>query len=936
MCDDCETQQLLYEYGLNYTNIFDQLVPSEEEQDCGQTWNDRLRSVHLEEDQVILAFFRHQILQCLDRLQTCRELLLLDPTISDMANVDLTNKPISKFASSFFHFRDVNLVQQALYYARQQNYGALNVLFIRHGCDLLPYRFRILDAIPETANPENYKSILPAVDARKNQETTWLERKWRQQDWAETDVILNQLSLTPPDKSTISKDVYPAPASLVRDWYDHRIRSIERQTGLTNFATDLCDLARSKQVPELDKLSMSLALLSNILYEDLRESIFTSDILEMSLSDLENRTAEELTRVLTQRGRAEYRLSKRMETFAKDFHGHLLPVLKLKLGFSPNDSALLEFLVNRASSIGPDPMEFILLCLSAWSQKYPISFSSSLVALAVKCMEHYESGSSWQTIKDITLLLAKSECVNNDEELGKNLEQLRTFAEVSLTVSSYVKAPSPVDIAAIFNDSENQRRFFLRITVAILDTAEATSLSLKYSLEYLLQLRKMFGCFGCSVVSLEKLFFSTALTIPQLLEPTKELLFSQKEDNTRFLLQMTENEIKDIILKASKEFFDNAEHGNVDNGGLCHALMVLKTVPGTVSASFLKTVQQEIDFIRATSEVCSLLVDQDSFALLPIQVRLEKDKLAIVKRCLRCSQDFYRRKKYVLEIARKLLRIKDFEHDARIKDLVQLFAYMIQTAIERNDPDIARSHCLELAEICDKLPSAVLGLTNDFKWFLKKKRYNIRDKLHHEHAPTPLPNCFLAAKLCIKVSEKNYVRHELCHELLSRALMLLSARDDMRYLHLLDFALTLWCNNGDTELLNATSEDIVQSIRTCSLEKVIASVMDRHPHPKDLGAFHREPYYRATSIFRRCDTLKLVPGVMALNGGQSFDWGHEFEILLWALFYKPESFGLSKDSASTAPIVACSLLLSSGLDWIRSFHQMLVCLVLEIVLPLWN
>lgn len=182
------------------------------------------------------------------------------------------------FGSGYKLFRDMNLIAQAIEYARLQNFTALDILFSRHGSGLLPYRLHILSQIPEIADPEQYNtpSVQPASSASESlMESMWDVHPWREDiDVVEHPKLKEYLKTVKSSLEAYESNMenvlpsvsYPAPAETISQWYVDRARRIDEFTGLTSYALKLIQNGSMKHVPNLQDLEDDLEFLCKLLY----------------------------------------------------------------------------------------------------------------------------------------------------------------------------------------------------------------------------------------------------------------------------------------------------------------------------------------------------------------------------------------------------------------------------------------------------------------------------------------------------------------------------------------------------------------------------------------------------------------------------------------------------------------------------------------------
>lgn len=184
---------------------------------------------------------RLYLLQYADRLETFNKIW---PSLS----LQKEQTGDASFASGFTQFRDVNLIAQALEFARSENHVALDAIFMHHGRHVLPQRLFILSQIPETTDPSSFD--LPHVT--HDREDIWLEEPWRkEQDIVEEDWVQDMIRLQVQEEidyltrleGSIQTTEYPTSSEVIADWYMDRARAADK-IGLSSTALEISRYAQ--------------------------------------------------------------------------------------------------------------------------------------------------------------------------------------------------------------------------------------------------------------------------------------------------------------------------------------------------------------------------------------------------------------------------------------------------------------------------------------------------------------------------------------------------------------------------------------------------------------------------------------------------------------------------------------------------------------------
>ncbi|KAK4683970.1 neuroblastoma-amplified sequence, partial [Tremellales sp. Uapishka_1] len=107
--------------------------------------------------------------------------------------------------------------------------------------------------------------------------------------------------------------------------------------------------------------------------------------------------------------------------------------------------------------------------------------------------------------------------------------------------------------------------------------------------------------------------------------------------------------LEKVVLATSREFYENAETGNIHTGEMKLAYDCLDACPP--SARIIR----EKEFIESTSRLCSFRSLQGAFGqITPIEILHTKDKLTLIDKVINTSDDAFRHKGIILDLADKL------------------------------------------------------------------------------------------------------------------------------------------------------------------------------------------------------------------------------------------------------------------------------------------
>lgn len=291
LVSDIATQRTLIDVGLQrsasaLTRTYDiySNTPSTSQSQEGTNLLDHFRRVPLDAQ---VCHIRACLLERLDRLNTYvelqKELVVKDPEdeVDDeweddpWADEDSRREaPEDKSAiPPLPEFLIGDLLVNALSFAAQEQFSALGVLVARHGTILFPYRFTILESVPEHTSPSDYRRFLPAYDPPKDSEQQWSSiLSQSDADWTSNPDVqsaLEQAGVKPlPSQEHIPGMVKtPLSSSALLRWYHDQIDRIISQTGMVDTALVLTQHGASSGLPGLDEIGEDLSLLSRLVYD---------------------------------------------------------------------------------------------------------------------------------------------------------------------------------------------------------------------------------------------------------------------------------------------------------------------------------------------------------------------------------------------------------------------------------------------------------------------------------------------------------------------------------------------------------------------------------------------------------------------------------------------------------------------------------------------
>ncbi|KAL1951057.1 hypothetical protein VTO73DRAFT_206 [Trametes versicolor] len=315
--DDATVQRSLLDLGLDRTDAaasrarsaavhptrgsLESADGSEEDEESLNLSNSRARHASLasyfsdETADAQLCRIRAVLLERLDRLNTfvqiCREAPAVDEDEEDAIDEEWEDDPWAdgpaepaqttsskspgKPPIPLSAFLTSDLVEVACLLASQENFIALRILMERHASTLWPFRFAILDCIPEYALASEYRDLLPSFELASDTEQRLPPKPWRDEpDFVETPECtqaLQECGIALPSPSPGHDRLLPVPeplsASELSSWYTRRIDYVISSTGMVDAALGLVQHAASQSVPGLDEAGEDLTLVARLVYD---------------------------------------------------------------------------------------------------------------------------------------------------------------------------------------------------------------------------------------------------------------------------------------------------------------------------------------------------------------------------------------------------------------------------------------------------------------------------------------------------------------------------------------------------------------------------------------------------------------------------------------------------------------------------------------------
>ncbi|CAG8573263.1 9230_t:CDS:2 [Cetraspora pellucida] len=756
--------RLLLCYGLGHTDILDEILNNDNLSTTDNLIKQKLRENPLEIDSSVQKFLnniklsekqktfcrcRYYFLKYLDRLCTY-ERIVEEKTRRDIDNGSMDSSEENggwitfidysvTFAEDYAIFRDVHIAAQAMDFAADEFFDGLSILFTRHGNEMLPYRFTILEQIPETADPDEYETFLPRVgsnDGAELSECLWHQEPWRVYDWVENPILKKQILQDEPEEwdfdGILMKSVpYPASASYITQWYIDRAHKIDNSSGQVDKALSLIRYGIKKNVKNLETLEEDLHMLSQLVYECYPSS---NDKIIMTLNEFEALTEEEIIQTFL-RQTDETRI-------VNDVRLYIIPFLKLLPERRARKAELLDkidkylhpmdLLYKYILDLSSSHLDWCCLFFEASkptiSEERVITSDEDLAKVALSCLygnastndlniqtrifeclptldsdssetnaTHSDSGidiSSLQTYTSHDFLpIFKTK---NEKQLQKIIHSLEIHLNAAKILSHY---NNTIPLRWFLQSAKNyamQKQLCIQLSRRTNDS-EVDGEHFENENEWiqLLEDMKILQGDGRGVlgeISIEGIYenFISGLLSCGRFRLAREILLPTDEPHP---LKMDKAE--KLVINASREFFDNATSGNMNHGYMKMAYECLQILP------ISDAITAELELIEATHVLSEKKICyQPGVPIHPLHIRISPNRLDFIDRLLSTYEDAYNDPKSIIKLAKKLgyrndkvaeVKVMAMLADAALRDNNFATAYNMSN-------DIAWRICYEVAK----------------------------------------------------------------------------------------------------------------------------------------------------------------------------------------------------------------------------------------------
>ncbi|CAG8495424.1 2174_t:CDS:2, partial [Ambispora gerdemannii] len=775
--DSREPAEMLLNYAFKMSDILETMLDSssaistnynpnvlaktlrEKPLDCDAWIEEMLKAMNFSEQYLNICRYRYYALKYLDRLRTFDDIIKIktnrnenskskEIAIEEDTTLTFTDYSLT-FADDYGLFRDVSIAAQAMDFATDEFFEGLQILFTRHGPETLPYRFDILEQIPETSDPDAYENLLPKVknsddDENTSSECLWDEKPWREPDWVENPILKSlilrhdELEAWDFEGIVLKKVPYPALSSHITNWYYNRAHKIDCMSGQVDKALKLVRHGIHKNVRNLETLEEDLHMLAKLVYN----CYPASDPISISMTLLEWESFSEAEIVQTfLRQTDETRIVNDVKQFVIPFL-QLLPSRRAREIYENIEennflkTQPLDLLYDYILTLSENRLD---LCCLIFEASKPIldtadriiTSDTDLSRIALSCLYGSESTDQWENMTRIFECLPifdadatddsnmKFEIVLSQKSTPiyfydifktkneKELQRIIDFLEIHLNAAEILsRYDDPVPLQWFLQSADDynlQKQLCIRLVRKASGGPETGGERFESEDEWALLLEDMLklqdngnGVFGkLSVKEIYKDFISGLLNCGKFLL-AREILFPIDQPNPLDI-----STAEKLVIDSSREFFDNATSGNMHYGYMKMAYECLQILPKSES------IKLELEFIEATHIITERKIYyQPGIPIHPLQIRLAPNRLDLIARLLSTHETAYHDPESILELARKF----GYRNDKVAE--VKVLAMLSDAALHNTDYAIAYERCMDVVKVTKNIAATNTAKSN--------------------------------------------------------------------------------------------------------------------------------------------------------------------------------------------------------------------------------
>ncbi|CAL1537532.1 unnamed protein product [Lymnaea stagnalis] len=633
----CDPDEGLYE---DVYDVFDPNSLAEKERkraQIRQSYLDQVDFKNLNLEQKEICRSRLKFLVYLDRLKTY-ELILGGMSAA-----------VERYNAEFFaSFRTRNIFELTTEYAQNNDWKAVDIILVYHNNELAPHRLAILSNFPETADPVEYKSLLPK-SGDDDEIVPWETATWRDQDWAEVAQCRKAVDLGDEDGAAFLYINFNSKYrteqlsfKLVEEWYHERACEIEQKSRIVDNAIELVKLGIERGFDNLHELLDDLVTMAMMVYEcGVAPSLEFSQLREMADYD-----------------RLELIMAKSTEEmYTKNLRRWLVPFLQRCDQKEPGayDQLLKDFVVTQAQ-------KDLTLVLKLFETSKPsvaspvIKTQTELMSLALdalySCRRHVFLQLAHKIFECLPLPSTQSRKESSESlRLHQQVDQLERHLRAASILEAYGMKKTLAYIKSTENDQEEVRSLMIKLTrQATKRSIPLTDMEWHKLHDDIMSLQaQIYTCIPaniCREIYVESLMCSgrqeTIRLAGQLLERSSSEPQPSRASKGNNVEKVPYPRAVELALSAAREYFDSS--ANLSDSCMDLARSCLNLILDSP-----KPVQEELDLIASLA-----LLDEFGVSVLPLQVRLSKDRLEFVKLAVSTKPTSYKQTQRLIRLGQLL------------------------------------------------------------------------------------------------------------------------------------------------------------------------------------------------------------------------------------------------------------------------------------------
>jgi len=528
---------------------------------------------------------------------------------------------------------------------------------------------------------------------------------------------------SPPQPRPLSSDLTD---QQLTDWYLLRVEAIDHYTGCIDTAIEIIQHGAASGVPGLESLAEDLSLLAKLLYD----APYSPDEHDWTLQEWTSKSPDEIVKA--------YLAGSRPTNLIKDIHRLVLPYLgvlesrRARASIPGAENTIPDSLRTWALSQSNHlPMLEALIKASSPTRKLPerpIKSNEDLARILVACLYTSSSIDEWECMgRMFECMPAFPDNIPSTEEFDsadylhglfqsctgstlwtsegtnliyKDLLKLDTGRLSSIldglddhltTAEVLARWNVPVRLADLVLRFHGNKIAQEKLATKIARQEGGTEMESEEEWEVLLeamielsQPRRALDLLDKQEIT--RLFFSGLLTSGKF--KLAKSLFSSTTDEP--LLDSSTQE--ELVIAASREYYDNAESGNLHTREMKMAYDCLTVVPQTMN------IKREQAFIEATSRLASFKIESQAGILMsPIEFRLKPNKLDLIAKVLEVNRTAYQHQDMIIDLVNKL----GYGEDLLVQ--IKALSMIVNSSMEHGNLLVGTETCERMISILESM-----------------------------------------------------------------------------------------------------------------------------------------------------------------------------------------------------------------------------------------